>query len=189
MLQPNQKALLTGGVLKRCAHTVSFILLVLHVLPLVAVQQLTHNGVLLDVEDDNHVVDLGIVVKSHGCYSGGMGGLSFEGNRFVCRAVGRIVASTERATSREGMLACPEGFFMTALNIGRNLLRCGRTDNAVSQPALVHAQSNGNGITQCPGSSVTMAAVMVGFHYERRTMLCATVRRGDDPFAKHPFAK
>lgn len=118
-------------------------------------------------------------VASHGCpVNYAMGGINFggDGNTFVCRYVGWIVEETVYTVERQGMLACQHGYFMTGLNIERNYARCSRTRNSVSSDWLTAGYNNAN-VTECGGSNRDQAGVMVGFHKERRVMLCAGVWR------------
>jgi len=118
-------------------------------------------------------------VASHACPANyAMGGINFggDGNTFACRYVGTIVAETAYSVVREGMLACAPGSFMTALNIERNFVRCSSTGSYVSEASLTRGYDSGQ-VTECGGSNPYQATVMVGFHKERKVMLCAAVRR------------
>jgi hypothetical protein len=116
---------------------------------------------------------------THACPANhAMGGINFgaDGNTFMCRYIGNIVSETFATVQREGMLACAPGSFMTALNIENNLLRCSRTGNPVSPAAVTSGVPSGQ-VTECGGSNPIHAGVMVGFHKERRMMLCAGLKR------------
>jgi hypothetical protein len=118
-------------------------------------------------------------VLSHGCPTNyAMGGINFggDGNTFACRYVGPIVEETVNTVQREGMLACQYGFFMTALNIERNYARCSRTWSPVS-PTWLTTGNDSSAVAECQGSNWAQGGVMVGFHKERKVMLCATVAR------------
>jgi hypothetical protein len=118
-------------------------------------------------------------VQTHACPANhAMGGINFggDGNTFMCRYVGTIIDDTFATVQRHGMLACAPGFFMTALNIERNYLQCSRNGNFVSTAAVTYGTDRSN-VSQCGGSNSANAGVMVGFHKERKVMLCAGVRR------------
>lgn len=117
-------------------------------------------------------------VWSHACPPNhAMGGVVFGGNTFACRYVGTIVAETIESVVRAGMLACPPDYFMTALNVERNYLRCSRNGNPVSAAEVTSANARTSPVSECNGSNSIQAAVMVGFHHERSQMLCAAVQR------------
>jgi hypothetical protein len=118
-------------------------------------------------------------VLSHACPPGyAMGGINFggDGNTFKCSFVGQIVEETVYTVERGGMLACAPGYFMTALNVERNFARCSRTWNHSTNTFLTGGPNTAY-VTECAGSNGYQAAVMVGFHKERRAMLCESVRR------------
>jgi predicted acylesterase/phospholipase RssA len=121
-----------------------------------------------------------IVVNGHGTHACpdnyAMGGAVFGGNDFECRFVGPIVDVQFRSVDRGGIsLACPEGYFMSALNVVNSLIRCSRTSNPISPVTVV--SGNQGEMIRCAGASPQEAGVMVGYSHNTASMLCGKTTR------------
>jgi hypothetical protein len=108
-----------------------------------------------------------------------MGGVLFDGNNFTCRYVGDMTDSYfETKNQRFDMLACKEGYFMTALHSDIGILRCSQTENKVTSGTLVRGARNK--MTDCDGSNEDRAAVMLGYRFDRAEMICGILNREED---------
>jgi hypothetical protein len=120
-------------------------------------------------------------VATHACPADyAMAGINFggDGNTFVCRYVGRLEYEyfSVVPVTRADMASCPDGYYMTALNVERNYVRCGSNRNMI-WGAEVTAGLDTAQITECTGSGPVDARIMVGFRKDRRQMICAYVTR------------
>lgn len=116
--------------------------------------------------------------RMHACAANyALGGAKFEHNDFWCVYVGEITASYfEDAHQENDMISCKTGYFITAMNVGANYLRCGQIKNPRSSPPSV-VQGEHNQFVICPGTNDSNAAVMTGYRADFARMSCASVTR------------
>lgn len=135
-----------------------------------------------DVEDLNPGTQVpcppGRNCTMHSCPANhAMGGARFDRNDFKCRYVGPIVNSYYETNGHQqlDMLACREGWFMTALHVEGGFLRCGKTRNPLSGATLVRGRQRE--WAECGGSNSVHAGVMIGYREDRDEMACGGIPR------------
>jgi hypothetical protein len=101
-----------------------------------------------------------------------------DGNTFRCESVGIFTSEQIGSYQREGSLGCPQGYFMTALNVERNLTRCSTTGRKMSTSTTVRVgDPNSSEITECGGFSSRTAGVMVAFRKDTHRIFCSAIER------------
>jgi hypothetical protein len=109
-----------------------------------------------------------------------MAGTNFggDGNTFSCQSVGLETGHEDGSYQREGSLGCKQGYFMTALNVEKNLARCSTTGKRMSQAVtVVIGDEKSPNIAVCGGQSSRTANVMVAFRKDTHRIFCSAIER------------